>query len=227
MSHDDIRQQFDSMASDYETVINRLVPYYQKQNSMLMDLIPFERRTEFNALDLGSGPGVLSRLLLDTFPNAHVASFDLSPVMLDTCKKKLWAYPNRARFVQGDFTKDDFGTDYDVIFAGLVLQHTDDAGRRAFFRKAIGKMKPGGILLARDIVRGSTTRLTQEYERLWRLYMRAQGEDGALWYSKFQAHDVPASVEDQLKWLTEAGFIDVGCHWRHLNFAITGGRKPG
>lgn len=226
MDAEEIRRQFDNMATDYEWLMNRLVPYYQKQNSLLMDLVPFERKTSFKALDLGSGPGILSRLLLDTFPNAKVTAFDISPVMLDTCKKKLWAYPNRANFVQGDFTKDDFGSGYDVIFSGLVLQHTNDEGKRTFFKTAVKKMNPGGMLLTRDVVRGSTPRLTEEYERLWRLYMRAQGEDGALWYSKFQAKDLPTSVEDQTQWLRDAGLQDVGCHWRYLNFAITGGRKP-
>jgi len=224
MTPEDLRQHFDSVAPEYEWLINRLVPYYQKQNSLMMDLIPFERKVPFKALDLGAGTGILSRLLLDTFPNAKVTIFDLSPVMLETCRKKLWAYPNRAGYIQGDFNKDDFGENYDVVFTGLVLQHADDAGKRAFFKKAHSKMKPGGILLSRDIVRGTTPRLTEEYERLWRLYMRAQGEDGAVWYSKFQAKDPPATVEDQMKWLNEAGFVDVGCHWRYLNFAITGGR---
>jgi tRNA (cmo5U34)-methyltransferase len=219
-------KQFDHMAFDYETVISRLVPYYQKQNSLLMDLIPIDRRTPFKALDLGSATGVLSRLLLDTFPNAQVTAFDISPVMLDTCKKKLWAYPNRATFIKGDFTKDDFGGGFDVILAGLVLQHTDDAGKKSFFKKAIARMNSGGVILCRDVVRGSTDRLTEEYEKLWKLYMRAQGEDGAVWFSKFQAKDRPATAEDQLRWMKEAGFDDVGCHWRHLNFAITGGRKP-
>jgi tRNA (cmo5U34)-methyltransferase len=226
MNTDDVRLYFDRLAHDYETVINRLVPYYQRQNSLLMDLIPFERRDSFSALDLGTGTAVLSRLLLDTFPNVQVTAFDLSQVMLDTSKKKLWAYPNRAKLVQGDFTKDDFGSGYDVVFAGLVLQHTNEAGRKAFFKKIISRMNPGGIILCRDVVRGPTQRLTDEYERLWRLYMRAQGEDGAYWYSKFQANDPPATVLDQLKWMGEAGFIDVDCYWRHLNFAITGGRKP-
>jgi tRNA (cmo5U34)-methyltransferase len=226
MAAADARLYFDLMASDYETVINRLVPYYQKQNSLMMDLIPFQRRDTFKALDLGSATGILSRLLLDTFPNVEVTAFDLSGAMLDVAKKKLWAYPNRATFKQGDFTKDDYGNGYDVVFAGLVLQHADDANKRAFFKKVIGRMNPGGILLSRDIVRGTTPRLTEEYERLWKLYMRAQGEDGAMWYSKFQATDPPASVEDQSRWINEAGFIDVGCHWRYLNFAITGGRKP-
>lgn len=221
-----VQTHFDQMAGDYETLINRLVPYYQKQNSLLMDLIPIERKTAFSVLDVGSGPGILSRLLLDTFPNATVTAFDISQAMLDTAKKKLWAYPNRARFIRGDFTTDDFGKGYDVILAGLVLQHANDDARRAFFRKAIQRLNPNGILLSRDIVRGATPWLSQEHEKLWRLYMRAQGEDGTVWYAKFQAKDLPASVEDQLRWLRDAGFRDVDCHWRHLNFAITGGRKP-
>ena len=44
MNMGDVREQFDKMAPDYETLIHRLVPYYQKQNSLMMDLIPFEDR---------------------------------------------------------------------------------------------------------------------------------------------------------------------------------------
>lgn len=227
MNSEELREYFDRIASDYESVIQRLVPYYAKQNNLLMDLIPFQRQDSFMALDVGSGPGILSRLLLDTFPNARVMALDVSTVMLDLCKKKLWAYPNRASFRHGDFTSDALGGPFDVVLAGLVLHHAAEAPRRQFFRAAMAAMKPGGILLSRDIVRGSTARLTQDYERLWRLYMRAQGEDGEAWYAKFQAKDPPATVEDQLKSMTDAGFIDVGCHWRYLNFAITGGRKPG
>lgn len=223
---EEIRRYFDRVAPEYETLINRLVPYYPKQNSLMMDLIPMERREVFQALDVGTGTGVLSRLLLDTFPNATVTAFDVSPVMLDICKKKLWAYPKRATLRQGDLSKDDWGSGYDVVFAGLVLHHADNAGKRAFFRRILPHMNPGGILLCRDIVRGATDRLTQQYEHLWKLYMRAQGEDGASWYSKFQAKDAPATVEDQTHWMREAGFQDVGCHWRYLNFAVTGGRKP-
>lgn len=226
MNTDEVRDYFDRMAGEYETLINRLVPYYQKQNSLMMDLIPFQRHDTFQALDLGAGTGVLSRLLLDTFPNAHVTAFDLSGVMLDTCKKKLWAYPNRAKFIQGDFTAGQLGHGYDVIFTALLLQHTNDSGRAQFFKQAVKAMKPGGILISRDVVRGNTPRLSDEYDRLWKLYMRAQGEDGGQWYAKFKAKDQPATVAEQLKNMTEAGFIDVDCHWRYLNFAITGGRKP-
>ncbi len=57
--------------------------------------------------------------------------------------------------------------------------------------------------------------------------MRSNGEDDEVWLNRHLAEDTPASVEDQAAWLEEAGFADVGCHWRYMNFAIFGGRKPG
>jgi hypothetical protein len=44
-------------------------------------------------------------------------------------------------------------------------------------------------------------------------------------YDEYLEEDIPSSVEEQTKWLTEAGFSEVGCHWRYLNFAIFGGMK--
>ena len=33
------------------------------------------------------------------------------------------------------------------------------------------------------------------------------------------------TVEDQTAWLADIGFIEVGCHWRHLGCALFGGQK--
>ena len=86
-------------------------------------------------------------------------------------------------------------------------------------------MNLGGILLIRDIVTAATPRLTEQYEQLWRQYMKANREDDAAWFQKYLEEDIPSSVEEQTRWLSEAGFADTACHWRHLNFAIFGGVK--
>jgi tRNA (cmo5U34)-methyltransferase len=56
--------------------------------------------------------------------------------------------------------------------------------------------------------------------------MKANGEDDAAWFQKYLEEDIPSSVEEQTKWLAEAGFADAGCHWRYLNYAIFGGVIP-
>ena len=55
--------------------------------------------------------------------------------------------------------------------------------------------------------------------------MISQGEDGEMWFQKYLEQDIPDSAEDQMEWLQEAGFNQVDCYWRYLNFAVFGGRK--
>jgi len=66
---------------------------------------------------------------------------------------------------------------------------------------------------------GASSRLKQQYERLWCQYMRSQGEND-------QKHFAGYLRQDQIQWLKKAGFEDISCHWRYLNFAIFGGQKP-
>ncbi|MEW6753097.1 MAG: hypothetical protein AB1505_19280 [Candidatus Latescibacterota bacterium] len=37
--------------------------------------------------------------------------------------------------------------------------------------------------------------------------------------------DRPASVEEQMAWLAQAGFVEVACHWRQINFAVFSGSR--
>jgi tRNA (cmo5U34)-methyltransferase len=67
--------------------------------------------------------------------------------------------------------------------------------------------------------------LTHRYEQLWRKYVRANGEDDEALMGRYHREDIPAPVEDQLQWLQAAGFAEVDCYWRYLNFAIFGGQK--
>jgi len=38
--------------------------------------------------------------------------------------------------------------------------------------------------------------------------------------------DQPATLEDQLRWLRDAGFDTIDCHWKWLEIALVGGRRP-
>ena len=145
--------------------------------------------------------------------------------MLKVCQTNLSAYQERLTLQQGNFAEDNFGNGYDLVVSGLAIHHLDSAGKQTLFKKLFQSMNSGGILLIRDIVTAATPRLTEQYEQLWRQYMKANREDDAAWFQKYLEEDIPSSVEEQTRWLSEAGFADTACHWRHLNFAIFGGVK--
>lgn len=225
MNLDAVREQFEQRAFDYDGLIPRLIPRYREQHDLILQLIPFETNAHIKVLDLGAGTGILSALILQAFPQANILAFDIAEKMLKVCQTNLSAYQERLTLQQGNFAEDNFGNRYDLVVSGLAIHHLDSAGKQTLFKKLFQSMNSGGILLIRDIVTAATPRLTEQYEQLWRQYMKANREDDAAWFQKYLEEDIPSSVEEQTRWLSEAGFADTACHWRHLNFAIFGGVK--
>lgn len=225
MEQEQVKEHFRKQAADYIGLMQRLIPQYTESGEALCNLIPFERRKAIRVLDLGAGPGVLSELVLQKFEHAQVVVFDLTEEMLQMSARRLAVYDTRVEVVQGDYTKDSFGSGYDVILAGLTLHHLEDAARREIFSKLFASLNAPGIFLAREIVVDGDPSVTDWHYALWRAFMRAGGEDDNFWYAKHREKDHPVSVEKQLDWLRAAGFQSVGCHWRYWNFAILSGAK--
>ncbi len=220
-----VQEHFAEQASEYEQLMGRLVPQYKEQNSLLLDLIPYGEDEPFSALDLGCGPGVLTELLLEKFSNAQVAAFDLTQEMLTACEERLAEDGERLTVCQGDFQSDPFGTGYDLILASLSLQHLTGPEKEKIYDKVHAALNPGGLFLAREITVDVSTSLSAKHYQLWRDFMKSQGEDDAMWYAKHKEKDHPVSLADHLLWMKQAGFVEIGCHYQYLNFAIMSGRK--
>ena len=120
----------------------------------------------------------------------------------------------------------DLGTGYDAIVAGLTLHHLDDDGKQKMVGRLRDALCRGGLLVVCDVVSGTTPEWDERYEDLW--FSRLEElipEDSEYIKQHYLDEDRPASVEDNLQWLREAGLDDVACHWRYFNFAIWSGKK--
>lgn len=221
-----VAQFFGERAESYEDFIPRVVPYYHECNVLLLDLVPHATDAPLRVLDLGAGTGVLSALVLERFPNASLVAIDMSDGMLAACASKLASWQSRVELRQGEFPDVKIGSGYDLIVSSLTLHHLSHADKRAGFVKLFEAMAPGGVLLIRDVVAAPTPDLDQRYAALWRHTVQAHGYDDMSWFDEHLETDNPAPVEDQTAWLTDIGFVDVACHWRYLNCALFGGRKP-
>jgi len=221
-----VREHFEEEAVVYDRSILRLVPHYEEQHDVLLQLIPFPRDRAIRVLDLGCGTGVLTFVVLEAFPHARAVSLDLTANMILEAGKTLARFGDRSTLRQGDFGRDDLGGPFDLVVSGLAIHHLDDPGKRALYRRIFAALAPGGVFFNREIVRGATPAITTTYERLWRRFAERDGELDDTWFRKYFDEDKPAAVEEQLAWPRDAGFADVGCHWQYLNFAIFGGRRP-
>ena len=225
MEQEQVKAHFARQAAEYVELMSRLVPQYLDQQKFLCELIPFDRTRPLRVLDLGSGPGVLTELVLQRYPQATVLAFDLTEEMLKACTERLSAFEGRFDIRQGDFRTDALGAGYDAILAGLTLHHLEPGERQEFYCRLYGALRSPGVFLAREVVVDEDPFVADWHYDLWRSYMKANGEDDAFWYGKHREKDHPVSVEQQLTWLKRAGFVHTACHWRYWNCAIISGHK--
>jgi len=225
MVTDQIIGHFERQVHEYECLMERLVPRYKKQHEIIYDLLPQDTERKIRVLDLGCGNGALSKLVLKKLPNAHVVGFDLTPKMLEAYVKNLSEYRGRYELMQGDYRFDPIGSNYDIVLAGLTLQHLTWGQRKNFYRLIYTILTPQGSFISNDIIIDEDwdTR-NQQYDN-WMKFIESNGEDSEYWSDKHMKKDYPVTLEDHFRWLKDAGFSKAESHWRHNNFAITSAVK--
>lgn len=224
MKQEQVKEHFAKQADGYEELMARLIPHYQEQHKIISSLIPSHVDT-CHAIDLGCANGILSELILRKLPHSFVVGFDLTNKMLEAYENRLSNYDGRFECKLGDFRKDSIGDRYDIIIAGLSLHHLTWEERRKFYHNLYAALNPNGILISRDIIIDEDKAVREDQYYYWKQFMKSQGEDPELWYSKHIAKDYPVTLSDHFAWLKNAGFFQVACQWRLYNFAITTARK--
>lgn len=220
MVRESVKETFERCATEYDRNIERIVPYYHDQHEIMLAAIPFPADQKIKILDLGTGTGVLGRILLRNFPNAFVDGVDFSERMLTVCSEMLGEFKGRFNLSCGDIETRGYDSDYDVVVAGLVLHHLTDDAKKLFFRRMYSSLNEHGVFIIRDIVQSRSERMNELYHRLWCAFERKNGIDPDRISENSKANDIPATMEDHLVWLAGAGFRDIDCVWKYNNFAV-------
>ncbi|MEU0360351.1 class I SAM-dependent methyltransferase [Streptomyces cyaneofuscatus] len=98
-------------------------------------------------LDIGSGPGVVSCLLAEVFPEAEVVAVDPTPALLERteARARRLGLSGRVQTLEAELPKDaDRLGEADLIWAGNSLHHMGD--QRAALAGFAGLLRPGGTV---------------------------------------------------------------------------------
>jgi tRNA (cmo5U34)-methyltransferase len=218
---------FDEAAGGYDGARRRLVPGLDALHEALLEGVPFGVEEEIRVLDLGAGTGLLSAAVAERFPRARITLVDLSVEMLRVARRRFAHLPDRFDFRVMDFARKGLPGGYDLIVSALAIHHLTDGDKRELFEKALGSLVAGGWFANMDQVLGETPEEEANYEEWWLRSAREAGatdEDLAAAFRRMRA-DKNATLKSQLRWLGEAGFVDVGRLYEDHRFAVYAGRK--
>lgn len=220
-------------ADSYDDVIKRRVPLYNEMQTLMASLLPFSKKEYIRVLDLGCGTGGTSVTLLKEFPLARVTGVDRSKEMLATAAAKVkhstWRIDFLCQDIKAgfhDIPKSEGG--FDAIISAFSLHYLNEDEKKAVFSKCFSALKPGGMMIYSEAVSSSSEKVYHGYMEKWKEFQRSNGfteEEIGSHMLKFVRDVKPLTVDKQFNILIEAGFKDVECYFKYLNWAVLGGCK--
>jgi len=199
--------------------------------AIMVGALPFDATDSFSVLDIGAGHGAVVAVVLDAFPNARGVGLDVSEPMMAIGRKRMARFGDRFGYHVGDFADGDLPTDlpgpFDVAVASRSIHHLPAEQKRSLYRAIHQALQPGGCFFNLDTMQPEDQDLKAMYRQAGDA-LRGRPVDRAA--ARVPRQPSPShyfeSVEQHLRFLTEAGFKPVDCFWKRLGSALIGGYKP-
>jgi tRNA (cmo5U34)-methyltransferase len=219
-----VARSFGAAAAGYDAARRALVPCFDALYGNALEVIADWGPPEGACvLDLGAGTGLFAAMVLDRFPSARLRLVDLSPDMLARARRRFaGADPSRVAFGVLDMAEGDLCGPWDLVVSALAIHHLDAGAKRALFARVRAALAPGGLFVNAEQVLGPGGAAEARYHRVWESQTRAAGatNDDILRARERMRHDRCDTVEDQLRWLREAGFAGADCTFKAWRFAV-------
>ncbi|MFJ7077047.1 class I SAM-dependent methyltransferase [Streptomyces sp. NPDC098781] len=207
--HDHTEVDWAEMGPLLEAQAELFTPLYEHAMAWLA-----KRQTEPGLIvDAGSGPGVLSCLLADTFPGARIVAVDGSEPLLDRARGRAQRLGVADRFdtLTGELpgVLDELDYPVDLLWAGRSLHHLGD--QRAALAAFADRLASGGTLALQE--GGLPSRFLPRDIGFGRPGLQARLDMlEAEWFARMRA-DLPGSVAETEDWpalLGSAGLRPTG-----------------
>lgn len=142
-----VRARFSAAATTY----NEVAVVQKKTATRLLELLSDESLIS-PVLEIGCGTGVLTELLLKSFPATQVDALDISPKMIECARTRVAAH-GRVNWILEDFLAFYPRAPYPLIVSSSAL-HWISPVKKAF-QRAADLMEPGGNLVVALMVHGT------------------------------------------------------------------------
>lgn len=217
---------FAEHAPDYHALRRRLVPGLDAFYGTAADLVGLRGGPVTRVLDLGAGTGILGAHVASRHPGVELVLLDGAAPMLAEAERLL--APLTVVAVVADLREALPAGPFDAVVSALAIHHLDDAAKRDLNSRVLEALRPGGVFVNAEQVRGPTPWLEERQHAGWLQACRREGaseEELTAALGRMRA-DLHTDMETQLRWLREAGYADVDCFYKRWHFAVIAGWRP-
>ncbi|MFT9846919.1 class I SAM-dependent methyltransferase [Aneurinibacillus sp. REN35] len=224
-NRNDVMEKFNGIAHAYNNQRRKLIPCFDDFYTIPVSIAESKNDSP-NILDIGAGTGLLSAFMLEKYPKANLTLIDLSEKMLEIAKLRFEDHPN-VKYIVDDYTTYAFEDTFDIVMSSLSIHHITDEEKQNVYHKSFSIIKNDGVFINADQVLGSTPYIESLYTNDWKKKIETSGLTKQEILSAYErtALDKMSTLEDQVRWLKEAGFSDVDCIYKYFNFVVLFGRK--
>lgn len=220
------RWAFDDAVTDsFENMLSRSIPEYEVMRRAVFDLACKYRQENTDIVDLGCSRGDAVAPLVDRF-GAHNrwTLVEISPSMLAIARERYACHitAGTMRVLSTDLRQAYPYVRASVTLSILTLQFVPIEYRQRILRDIYKSTVPGGALLIVEKVLGSSAELD---ETMIDLYYSLKRENGyttdAIDRKRLSLEGVlvPITARFNETLIASAGFAQVDCFWRWMNFA--------
>lgn len=217
---------FDEQVTDcFDDMLERSIPQYNIMRKSCFDFAALYRQSSTDIVDLGCSRGEAMAPLVERFgPNNRFIGLEVSVPMLEACRRRFRELIDRGVVDIRDW---DLRGKYpsvsaSVTLAVLTLQFVPMEYRQRIVRDVFKSTTPGGAFILVEKVLGETAELDRGMVDIYYAMKNGAG------YSEEEIRRKRLSLEGVLvpvtsRWnvelLKSAGFDQVDCFWRWMNFA--------
>lgn len=216
---EEVARTFNSVADKYDMQRDKLIPLMDIFYGTAVDLVKISNNGTI--LDLGAGTGLLTKWVVEKYPNAKYTLVDIADEMLEIAKQRFKGF-NNITFKIEDYRYGIHGEKYNAIISSMSIHHLDSDEKRNLYKDIFNALEDGGIFINADQVKGED----EESEEIVKGYQLNHIENCSLsreekdnTYERIKL-DKMDKMSDQINMLKEAGFKSVDIYYKYYNYIV-------
>lgn len=207
------------VTAEFDDMLSRSIPEYETMRRLTFEVGSSFVQEGTDVVDLGASRGEAVAPFVDAFDCTYTL-IEVSDPMRDTLHERFHGRSN-VKVLDWDLRNRFPMVEASLVLSVLTVQFVPIEHRQRILRKVYDSLLPGGALVLVEKVLGATADLDAVMVNRYHEMKRRNGyteDDIRRKRLSLEGVLVPVTARMNEEFLASAGFREIDCFWRHLNF---------